>query len=116
MIIPCEIMVKQVLPVFRAMVAESLIGSHGLTQTEAAERLGITQAAISQYVAEKRGYLKTRMGALSTIIQPVVVDYARKLAVPNGAESQAVLNFCKVCPILISELMKDQSGTRILSL
>jgi predicted transcriptional regulator len=109
-------MVKQVLPVFRAMVAESLIGSHGLTQTEAAERLGITQAAISQYVAEKRGYLKTRMGALSTIINPIAEDYARKLAVPNGAEGPVVLDFCKVCPILVTGLMKDQSGTRILNL
>ena len=109
-------MVKQVLPVFRAMVAEALLESHGLTQTEAAERMGITQAAISQYVGEKRGYPKTRMGSLSTIIRPTVEDYARKLAAPNGAEGQVILNFCKVCPILFRELTKDQSETRILSL
>jgi predicted transcriptional regulator len=109
-------MVKQVLPVFRAMVAESLVERHGLTQTEAAERMGITQAAISQYVGEKRGYPKTGTEALSTIIRPTVEDYARKLAVPNGTEGPVVLDFCKVCPTILNELMKDQTGTRILNL
>ena len=44
----CEVVVKYVLPVFRAMVAKELIVKYKLSQNEVAQKLGITQAAVSQ--------------------------------------------------------------------
>ncbi|MEM3391769.1 MAG: helix-turn-helix domain-containing protein [Archaeoglobaceae archaeon] len=47
-------MVKYILPAIRAMVAKELI-ERGYKIKEVAEMLGLTQAAVSQYLASKRG-------------------------------------------------------------
>ena len=52
---PCEIIVWQILPVIRKEFAKSLIENHKLTQRKVAEKLGITEAAVSRYLSKKRG-------------------------------------------------------------
>jgi len=52
---PCEIIVRYILPAFRSLIAKGLIEEHGFTQVAAAAKLGMTQAAISYYLASKRG-------------------------------------------------------------
>ena len=52
----CEIVARYLLPIFRSMVAKELIEKYNFTQVAAAEKLGTTQAAISQYIHSKRGY------------------------------------------------------------
>ena len=51
-----EIVATSLLPGVRAMLALELTGKYNLTQAKAAEKLGLTQAAISQYRREIRGY------------------------------------------------------------
>ncbi|MBN2111133.1 MAG: helix-turn-helix domain-containing protein [Methanosarcinaceae archaeon] len=51
----CEIMVQRVLPAIRAEIARTIICEHGRSQQEAAEVLGLSRAAVSQYLSEKRG-------------------------------------------------------------
>jgi predicted transcriptional regulator len=55
--LPCEILVEK-LPVIRAMITHEMIETFGLSQKEAAEKLGITQPAVSQYLAGMRGKKK----------------------------------------------------------
>ncbi len=55
LLLSCEIAVKSFATPLRAAVARELVLTHGLTQEEAAEMLGVTQAAISQYVSKSRG-------------------------------------------------------------
>ena len=43
------------LPLIRKEIAESMMTNFGLNQKEAAEKLGITPAAVCQYVSHKRG-------------------------------------------------------------
>ncbi len=50
---PQEIEVWFVLPAIRRELAKSLVG-YGLAQKEVAEKLGVTEAAISQYLNSKR--------------------------------------------------------------
>ena len=52
----CEIIGKYVLPIFRSMLAKELVQKYHLSQTEAAKKLGTTQAAVSQYLSSKRAY------------------------------------------------------------
>ncbi|MFB6139685.1 MAG: transcriptional regulator, partial [Halosimplex sp.] len=44
-----ELVVEEFLPTFRSMLAEAL-RDRGLTQSEVAELLGISQSAVSKYV------------------------------------------------------------------
>ncbi|WP_235856157.1 transcriptional regulator [Methanolobus halotolerans] len=48
-------MVQRVLPAIRAEIARTIISEHGRSQQEAAEVLGLSRAAVSQYLSEKRG-------------------------------------------------------------
>jgi len=48
--IPSEIVVESFLPTFRSLLAEEL-SDRGFTQNEIAERLGVSQPAVSKYVA-----------------------------------------------------------------
>ncbi len=50
-----EMMIQQILPSVRSFVAKELVFQYKLSQTEAAELLGITQPAISQYLNNVRG-------------------------------------------------------------
>ena len=51
----CEYMMWNGLPVIRKEIAESMINDFGLSQKDTAEKLGITPAAVCQYVSRKRG-------------------------------------------------------------
>ncbi|TMH96775.1 hypothetical protein E6H37_01780 [Candidatus Bathyarchaeota archaeon] len=55
LIIPCEVAAKSVIPALRAMVARNLIEDYGMKQELIAERLGVTQAAVSKYRHQVRG-------------------------------------------------------------
>ena len=53
----CEFMMWNGLPVIRREIAMSMINDYGLSQKETAEKLGVTPAAVCQYVSKKRGRL-----------------------------------------------------------
>jgi predicted transcriptional regulator len=57
MINPYEIISKSALPALRAMVAKRLREQYKLTQQEVAERLGVTQASVSNYARKARGVM-----------------------------------------------------------
>ncbi len=52
--LPCEQALWYVLPAIRADLARELV-SRGLSQKDAAEKLGVTSSAVSQYLSKKRG-------------------------------------------------------------
>jgi predicted transcriptional regulator len=51
----CEIVVGEVLPALRALIANELMKNYNLTQQQVANKLGLTQPAISQYIKYLRG-------------------------------------------------------------
>jgi len=71
---PCEIIVWDVLPGIRDALAEELV-KNGISQKEASKMLGITPAAVSQYVSKKRGY--------KIDVKDAVKDEIKKLANDN---------------------------------
>jgi predicted transcriptional regulator len=55
-LLPEELAVKSALPALRASIAKELMEKHGMTQTQIADLLGVTQTAVSYYVRDKRGF------------------------------------------------------------
>jgi hypothetical protein len=54
-IIVCDIMVRKYLPAMRAEMVARLVQREGITQSDAAKMLGVSRAAVSQYMSRKRG-------------------------------------------------------------
>tara|TARA_Y100000310_G_scaffold216660_1_gene217721 strand:- start:340 stop:705 length:366 start_codon:yes stop_codon:yes gene_type:complete len=57
-LIPQEVELWYVYPSLRKEMANLMVKGHGLKQKEVAEKLGVTKAAISHYVNEKRSKKK----------------------------------------------------------
>jgi len=91
---PCEYMIWNRIPAIRKELAEALIKQYGLSQREAAEKLGLTPAAICQYLSKKRG--KTDIFD-DTIIEEITIS-AQRIMQNNG--STVIVETCRICKIV----------------
>jgi predicted transcriptional regulator len=86
------------LPVFRSLVARELVKTYHLTQVEAARKLKTTQAAISQYINQKRA-IKGAEGFNEILpkIQATAIETAKRLANSETTWDGVTFDFCKLC-------------------
>jgi len=94
---PCEYMMWNGLPVIRKEIAESMINDFGLNQKQAAQKLGVTPAAVCQYLSKKRGKIK-------------IVDESALIEINRSAEriiqqedGAVVSETCRICKILMAK-------------
>ena len=85
----CDAMVRRYLPTMRAEMVHRLIENGNISQSDAARRLGITRAAVSQYMSRKRGAGEV---VISTELDAIIDRWA--LAVVTGVSD---VNLCDVC-------------------
>jgi len=110
---PCELVVRFVLPAFRSLVARELVERYHLSQTDAASRLGTTQAAVSYYLDSKRGDKRMRQLEAVSAVQSAARDVARSIASEGFSVTEAMSVFCRLCVALrrgsdvICELHRD---------
>lgn len=97
--LPCEIVVRDVLPVVRAVVVKELAEKYDFTQEEIASKLGITQAAVSYYLGAKRGY-KTRLLKEAKSIEEAGHKIAEGVARGTITQMEIIENICKMCKTL----------------
>jgi len=88
---PCEIVVQKVLPAIRAELARIMLAD-GIAQQQVANRLGLSKAAVSQYVSAKRG----RELSFSPQTHEKINELAQSLA-GNLTANDAVSSLCAVC-------------------
>ena len=99
-----EIVVERFLPTYRAMLADEL-GQRGLTQSEVADALGISQSAVSKYV---HGQVATDDRIKSDgRVRELVEQTANELADGNGSSVGALVE----AEVLIRELEGDLLAT-----
>ncbi len=105
--LPCALVVWYVLPSIRSELAKELV-KLGLPQKEVSERLGVTQAAVSQYVKEKRGKDMKFKKDVKEMIKEFAKDVAR-----DGNFGNLTLRTCEICTKVktdktLCELHKEQ--------
>ena len=97
-----EVMSRDVMPTIRAVMARKLL-DNGFSQGEVANRLGLTQPAISQY---KRGSRGSKVSILND--KPEIMRMADSLAKRLGSgqmsPKEANLELLDICKELLSEL------------
>ncbi len=94
---PCEFMMWNGLPVIRREIAESMINNFGLNQKETASKLGVTPAAVCQYISKKRGKIKI---IDENILNEIKIS-AEKI-IENGGNS-VINETCRICKIMRKE-------------
>ena len=94
---PCEYMMWNGLPVIRKEIAESMITNYGLTQKEAAEKLGVTPAAVCQYLSNKRGKIKITD---ETVLQEINRSAERII---EQKDRVLVSETCRICKTLMEK-------------
>ena len=90
MTMPCESAIWNILPAIRRELARKLVFDFGINQRQAAQLIGMTDAAVSQYLSGKRGkYL---------IANPEILDdialIAQKIL---GGRELTNHDLCQVC-------------------
>jgi predicted transcriptional regulator len=94
----CETIGKIILPVFRSLIAKELVSTYNLTQVQAAQRLGTTQAAITQYINSKRALKGTEQFAeVMPKLQEMARVTAKRLANREITYDEVSPDFCKLC-------------------
>ena len=109
----CEIIGKYVLPIFRSMLAKELVQKYHLSQTDAAKKLGTTQAAVSQYLSSKRADKGTdQVKQYLPQIQVMASENAKKLVNNKIAAKDVTFDFCRLCATFCT---KDSVKTGVLN-
>lgn len=97
MTVPCESAVWYTIPTIRRELAIVMIRDLKMPQRDVARKLGITDAAISQYMHAKRGQKKRLNAEAKKLIRQI----ARRLVRGDLAADDAV---CSICRMLRGEL------------
>ena len=100
----CEIIVQYVLPAIRAEMAVRM-KEEGISQAQIARILGVTPAAVNQYVKSKRG-----TAGQDTEVLEVIDDYLEEYKDDPDALS---VHLCDVCNKIKSLLEKRENEAAI---
>lgn len=97
----CELIAIHVLPTVRAIIAKKLMSEHGYTQKRVADKMGLTQPAVSQYKSSLRGN-KAQLLLNNQNVSAAISDFAKKIYSGISVEQQT-LEFCALCKLMVSE-------------
>lgn len=94
---PCEVYASKLIPIIRAELARELV-ERGYRKKDVAKMLGITVAAVSQYIHGKRGV------GDSEIIKQKVKEIADRFVNENLSEEEKANLLCELCVFLKREI------------
>lgn len=109
---PCTIVVQHILPALRLEIAKELIQVHGLRRAEAAGKMGVTPAAVTQYLKGSRGDAAAARIEGSRKVMELVSEISRDIAEGGSPLDVLLLELCRACHAvraegLICELHRD---------
>ncbi|MHA1271649.1 MAG: transcriptional regulator [Candidatus Helarchaeota archaeon] len=92
--LPCENIVKHVIPSIRGEIVRTLYNDHKMGQKEIADILGLSQPSVSYYINNKRGepidILEPYKEQINEIIQIIV----RQKSFPKEKVFSVICNIC----------------------
>lgn len=101
---PCMTIVKHILPAIRALIAKDLTEKHSLRKINAAKKLGLSPAALTQYQKGLRGKDFAEKILQSKNARELIAETAEALANGEPSSSQLILvKLCQICRTLRRE-------------
>ena len=98
MLLPSEIEAKSLIPAVRAILAKKLIKEYSLKEEDIASFLGITQAAVSNYVRGTRGdtELISKLESVREVMR-MIDDIAKDLSTNKAYTPSTLAEFMGLC-------------------
>jgi len=98
MLLPSEIEAKSLIPAVRAILAKKLIREYSLKEEDIAKVLGITQAAVSNYVRGTRGDMEliSKLESVREVMR-MIDDIARDLSTNKAYTPSTLAKFIGLC-------------------
>ncbi|MGN1044388.1 MAG: transcriptional regulator [Candidatus Methanomethylophilaceae archaeon] len=93
--IPCEVVVWYLLPTIRRELAKKLVADFGYTQSKVAKTFGLTDAAVSQYLKNKRGDNLVVTGDPNYFIVDDQISLSARSIAESGTDFAAEV--CNIC-------------------
>lgn len=98
--VPCEVTVKKILPALRAAIAITLVKNYDVTPYRAAKLLGLTPAAVSNYLSGRRGRehldLLLTNPKTSSMIKEIAEELLRNQRIDRVSIQLMACNVCRV--------------------
>jgi uncharacterized protein len=98
MLLPSEIEAKSLIPAVRAILAKKLIKEYSLKEEDVARVLGITQAAVSNYVRGTRGDMEliSKLESVREVMR-MIDDIATDLSTNKAYTPSTLAKFVGLC-------------------
>lgn len=98
MLLPSEIEAKSLIPAVRAILAKKLIKEYSLKEEDVARVLGITQAAVSNYVRGTRGDVELieKLESVREVMR-MIDDIAKDLSTNKAYTPSTLARFIGLC-------------------
>lgn len=100
---PCIMVVGELLPSLRVRVAKEMVEERGLKPIEAARRMGITPAAVTQYLKGVRGRITFDGVFDHNKIKPFITGLVDQAMMNPMDPSQTLKKICDLCSAIRSE-------------
>ncbi len=99
-----DIIIKELVPAMRAYIAKKLVEAYGLSQKQAAQKLGTTQPAISQYKRGIRGYKASSVFLQNQQVVDNLNNLSKTIATTEVSDYHITLELFKACEPLLGNM------------
>lgn len=106
MLLPAEIESKTLIPALRAILAKKLAEEHSVREDEISKMLGVTQAAISNYIRGTRGDPKLIQKLITDEqVSQLLNELSDRLASDMAYTPSSLAKFISLCNYIKSSLL-----------
>jgi len=106
MLLPSEIESKSLIPALRAIIAKKLANEHKIREDQISKMLGVTQAAISNYIRGTRGDPELIKKLLAEKqVSEIIIEICDNLATDKSYTPSTLAKFIGLCNYIKSSLL-----------
>jgi uncharacterized protein len=100
---PCMVVVQHILPALRLEITRELVEKYGMKRSDAAVKMGVTPAAVTQYLSRARGGSATNLLEGSGKVMELVDELSRDIAAGESPLDVLIMKLCRACATARSE-------------
>ena len=106
MLLPSEIESKSLIPALRAIIAKKLANEHKIREDQISKMLGVTQAAISNYIRGTRGDPELIKKLLAEKqVSEIIIEICDNIATDKSYTPSTLAKFICLCNYIKSSLL-----------